>query len=43
MGPVVSALRRLFDDAVHGRLPKFRKWNVPVYAELAVGSKTSAG
>jgi branched-chain amino acid aminotransferase len=37
MGPVVSALRNLFDDAVHGRLARFRKWNVPVYVDIPVG------
>ena len=38
MGPVVTQLRQLFDDAVRGRLPKYRHWNVPVYAEVAVNS-----
>ena len=36
MGPVVSTLRHLFDDAVHGRLARFRGWNVPVYADVPV-------
>jgi branched-chain amino acid aminotransferase len=31
MGPVVSALRQAFDDAVRGRNPRFRHWNAPVY------------
>ncbi len=31
MGPVVTRLRTLFDDAVRGNLPQFRQWNVPVY------------
>lgn len=31
MGPVVSRLRELFDAVVRGRIPKYRKWNVPVY------------
>jgi branched-chain amino acid aminotransferase len=38
MGPIVSALRSLFDDAVHGRLARFRKWNKPVYADVAINS-----
>ncbi|HEX7976543.1 MAG TPA: branched-chain amino acid transaminase [Anaerolineales bacterium] len=32
MGPVTTQLRRLFDDVVRGRVPKYRQWNVPVYA-----------
>jgi branched-chain amino acid aminotransferase len=36
MGPVVTRLRQVFDDAVRGRFPKYRHWNVPVYAEVAV-------
>jgi branched-chain amino acid aminotransferase len=32
MGPITSELRGLYHDAVRGRLPKFRHWNVPVYA-----------
>jgi branched-chain amino acid aminotransferase len=31
MGPVVAHLRELFFDAVRGKLPKYRKWNTPVY------------
>jgi len=31
MGPVVTQLRELFDAVVRGRIPKYRKWNVPVY------------
>lgn len=31
MGPVVTRLRELFDAVVRGRIPKYRKWNVPVY------------
>ena len=38
MGPVVTQIRQLFDDAVRGRLPQYRHWNVPVYAEVAVNS-----
>lgn len=32
MGPVVTQLRQLYNDAVRGRLPKYRHWNEPVYA-----------
>ncbi len=31
MGPVTTALRQAFDDAVRGRNPRFRHWNTPVY------------
>lgn len=31
MGPVTAQLRKLFDDVVRGRVPKYRHWNVPVY------------
>jgi branched-chain amino acid aminotransferase len=30
MGPLTRSVRELFDDAVHGRLPQYRKWNIPV-------------
>jgi branched-chain amino acid aminotransferase len=33
MGPIAAQLRRLFDDAVRGRNPKYRHWNVPVYVQ----------
>jgi branched-chain amino acid aminotransferase len=36
MGPVTTELRRLFDAAVRGYNPRFRNWNVPVYASLPV-------
>jgi len=36
MGPVVTQLRQVFDGTVRGRLPKYRHWNVPIYAEVAV-------
>ncbi len=31
MGPVTTRLRQLFSDVVHGRIPKYRHWNTPVY------------
>ena len=34
MGPVAVEVRRLFDDAVRGRNPKYRHWNMPVYVQV---------
>ena len=31
MGPITTQLRKAFDDAVYGRVPKYRRWIVPVY------------
>lgn len=31
MGPLTTELRRLYDDAVRGRLPAYRNWTEPVY------------
>ncbi len=31
MGPVTAQLRRIYDDVVRGRLPRYRHWNDPVY------------
>ncbi len=42
MGPIVTELRRVFDDAVRGRNPRFRQWNVPVYAHIPLSSQTSS-
>jgi hypothetical protein len=33
MGPVTTQLRRLFDDVVRGRVPKYSHWNQPVYVK----------
>jgi branched-chain amino acid aminotransferase len=33
MGPVTARLRELFAEVVRGRVPKYRHWNHPVYAE----------
>jgi branched-chain amino acid aminotransferase len=33
MGPVATRLRELFDQAVRGKLPHYRHWNVPVYTD----------
>lgn len=34
MGPVTTELRQRFDDAVRGRNPRFRRWNVAVYPKV---------
>lgn len=34
MGPVTTKLRKLYDDAVRGRLKKYRHWNHPVYEKM---------
>lgn len=36
MGPVTSKLRKLYDDAVRGKLPQYRDWNAAVYQAEAV-------
>jgi branched-chain amino acid aminotransferase len=36
MGPVAARLRALYQDAVRGRLAKYRHWTAPVYARQAV-------
>lgn len=38
MGPLTAKLRKLYDDAVRGRLPQFRHWNHPVYEKIMVKS-----
>ena len=38
MGPVTSKLRKLYDDAVRGKLKNFRHWNYPVYEKMMVKS-----
>jgi len=35
MGPIATQLRRIFEDIVYGRHPKYRHWNTPVYARVA--------
>jgi branched-chain amino acid aminotransferase len=39
MGPVTEQLRKLYDDAVRGRLPKYRHWNVPVWEKIVAKTK----
>lgn len=36
MGPIATEMRRLYDDAVRGKLKKYRHWNQPVYEKVAV-------
>lgn len=36
MGPLTSKLRKLYDDVVRGKLPRYRDWNEPVYLPEAV-------
>lgn len=38
MGPVTAKLRKLYDDAVRGKLKKYRHWNYPVYEKMVVKS-----
>jgi len=38
MGPVTAQLRKLYDDAVRGKLKKYRHWNSPVYEKIMVKS-----
>ncbi len=41
MGPITTQLRKLFDDAIRGRLQKYRHWNIPVYQHIPLGSHPS--
>lgn len=36
MGPVTTKLRKLYDDAVRGKLKNYRHWNYPVYEKMMV-------
>jgi branched-chain amino acid aminotransferase len=38
MGPVADKLRKLYDDAVRGKLKQYRHWNQPVYEKMVVKS-----
>jgi branched-chain amino acid aminotransferase len=31
MGPVTASIRELYKNILHGRVPKYRQWNIPVY------------
>jgi len=39
MGPVVTALRKLYFDVVRGRVPEYRRWCHAVYADAAAVSE----
>ena len=41
MGPITTELRQAFDDAVRGRNPRFRRWNVAVYPKPATKEQKS--
>ena len=34
MGPITTQLRQSFEAVTHGRNPKYRRWNTPVYKEV---------
>ncbi len=36
MGPITAELRRLYDDVVRGRNPRYRHWNIAVYPKEAL-------
>jgi branched-chain amino acid aminotransferase len=36
MGPITTQLRKLYDDAVRGKMKAYRHWNHPVYEKIAV-------
>ncbi len=38
MGPIAARLRQLYDDAVRGKLEKYRHWNHAVYEKMVVKS-----
>ena len=39
MGPMTARLRKLYDDILRGREPKYRHWIEPVYAEVGAPAK----
>jgi branched-chain amino acid aminotransferase len=39
MGPITSRLRRIYDDVVRGRLPRYSQWTEPVYVKEALAVK----
>ncbi|UCH58448.1 MAG: branched-chain amino acid transaminase [Anaerolineales bacterium] len=41
MGPITTELRKIFDDAIRGRLPKYRHWNMPVYQHITLESPST--
>lgn len=41
MGPITTKLRKAFDDAIRGRNPRFRHWNVLVYPKPSTQEQKS--
>lgn len=39
MGPIVTELRNTFFDAVRGKIPQYRHWLYPVFAEEAIKTR----
>jgi hypothetical protein len=39
MGPVTSRMRKIYDDTVRGRLPRYSHWAEPVYLKEAIAVK----
>jgi len=39
MGPVTSRLRKIYDDVVRGRLPRYSRWAEPVYLKETIAVK----
>ena len=39
MGPITAQLRRLYDDLVRGKLPRYSHWTQPVYEKVPVAVK----
>jgi len=43
MGPVAARLRELYSQVVRSQLPRYRHWNVPVYAApTSIGTEAQA-
>jgi branched-chain amino acid aminotransferase len=42
IGPIASALRKLYFDVVRGRRPDYRHWCAPVYGSAAALQETRA-
>jgi len=42
MGPISAQLRQVFDDAVRGRLTKYRHWTIPVYEQIQLHNQPAS-
>ena len=40
MGPITAHLKELYNDVLHGRIAKYRHWNVPVYPAEPIKSQS---